>query len=1052
MQRTAPSAFAFGTLLLLAAPVLGANHGVEALPGDRFAAEVLPAGDRDAYVVPLGAGSRLAVQVRAAKGSALLPSLALRGPGGVLADLDGRVRGAGTARLQLKDLLIQDTGGWAVIVGGEGTTTGAYEVSVSAKSPSRFSRRAASVPSQDGLAVPFSAGEGSVVSFLIRRRSGPALPAVALEDPSGAEFPVPPGSVAVKGTRTIGKAIPLAGEFGTWILRIPGSVAGDANVDVTVTVKAPRPRKLHAILGPEPRPTSLAPAQGRDGTPFTVGGQDFLPGARVRFGETWAGDVAVEGGTSITGNAPDGPESTLGLQSLVVVANPDGQENAAPVSFAYLGIPDPKTASPAFQPAEGGYPLTITGLNFRPGFSVAVGGVPCPDAVLTPLGTITLTSPPHALGTASVAVTDEFGRTGTLAQGVTYIGPPVLQSAAPASSSFTGGRWITLTGTNFRPGLEVTVDGVPGTEVEGLSPTTLRFRMPAGPAGTFDVSLHDEFGRTSTAAGLVRRRGPLVNASAEVLPAAPPGTDFFGAFVTMGDLDGDLRPDLLLGSTYATYNPVTYAYMPPTVVLRNGEGGVFTDGTAALLGPFANPLDLGTASFALLGDLDGQAGPEVVLTTAYPQVSADATFQRNGKTYAYVTQGYYYAYYDFQTFGGTRILSGPAGGALADVTPSTMPAFGSTPFLGFGERWQAAAGALGDLDGDGAADLVLSAPGFLVKGSVASTTYAGGTYYLLESYQYQCSTRILRNDGTGVLAARPQDLPSITFMNGNYATRVAEEFDASAVALGDLDGDGDLDMVLTRAYAKFVYHLDTVSGNYSTYYIPATRVLRNNGAGTFSWIKAAVPAAYGTTHTGSYDYWQGTSTALGDLDRDGDLDLVLGRDQAVYWYEAATTTYRLLPAIRIFSNDGTGKFTEATGGFLDSGSFLGNSPDVILDARCVRLGDLDGDECLDLVVTGHTYYVYGYGGAPYGPYGIVPTGLRPATRVLLNDGTGRLEDLTAAWMPAAANGDFFQSDAAALGDLDGDGDVDLVLASDTNPDFPGTTEGTNRPLRILKAE
>ncbi len=1053
MTRHRPLAPAFAAIALLAAAGQAANHGVEALPGDRFTAAISPAGDADAYVVPLGTGSRLSVDVRAAPGGNLLPTLAVRAPSGPLAEVDGLVRGGGTPRIGLKNLPILDTGGWAVIVGGEGGTTGAYEISFAAKSPTRFARRGLAVPAGEDGRIPFTAGDGDQLAFSIRSRGGALPSGVTLRDPSGADVPFPEGAVVARGPRISARSIPLSGPFGTWELRVRAAEGGSALVDAALQVRSPKPRKLHAVLGAEPRPSTLSPRVGKAGSAFALGGKDFVPGARVRFGGTWTAGAAVDGGTTVTGAVPDGAEAQAGLQVVVVVANPDGQENPLSGFFQYLGPPKPESVTPVFQPPEGGFPLVVRGRNFRPGFTLSIGGVPVAGATLNPLGEILCTSPPHAIGTASVAVTDEFGRTGTLPSGITYIGPPVPQSVAPASSTFTGGRVHTLSGQSFQPGLRVFVDGVECEDVVFVDSARLRFPMPPGPAGTFDVSVADDFGRTAAAAGAVRRRGPLVDASAEAVPAAPPGHEYFARAAALGDLDGDGVADLLLSTPYPAYDGTTYRYLPAARVLRN-DGGVFTDATGDRLAGFAHALDLGQASLVLLGDLDGGAGNEIVLSAAYPISSQAYTFTRGGTVYSYATLGYYGGTYaDPDTYVSTRILAGATGEPLADATATRMPAPGSTPYRGFGERWQAAAGALGDLDGDGDDDMVLSAPGFLVKGTVTSSTYYGGVTYLIQSYAYAGSTRILRNDGKGAFATRAGDMPAITFMNGYYASRVAEEFDASAVSLGDLDGDGDADLLLARSYPKLVYHLDTGSGSYSVYYTTALRLLDNDGTGRFVRDVNGVPPPEGAAVPGDPEFWQGTASALGDLDGDGDLDLVLGRPSAFYWYDAATTSYRLLPALRIFTNDGAGTLAEDTGSFLPTAAFLGGGAGTILDARSVVLGDLDGDDSLDLVVSGQTYYVYAYAGAPYGPQGLLAAGEHLATRVFLNDGAGKLADLSEAWLPKPVNGDLFPADAALLGDLDGDGDLDLVLASDSYPYSSGTSgTATNRPLRVLKCE
>jgi hypothetical protein len=1052
MRWAVPVLAAVAAAALIAAPVRAENHGIAVTSGDRCAGELSPAGDTDAYVVPVAAGGRLSVTVEVPADSLLTPTLALRAPNGNLVSVDRFLRGAGGPRLLLRGFPATATGLWSVVVGGEGGVTGAYAVSFQTRTPVRSSLRRQTLPAGGSLDFPFAAGDGALLSFQVRGRRGPAPAGVALLDPDGDEVPLPEGAVRRHRKHLSAAGIPIEGGFGAWVLHVLGDSGADTVVDVNLKVRSPRPAPRDLVLGPEPRPTGLAPNQGREGIEVLIGGRDFPAGARVRFGETWASGVEVLGATSIRAVVPDGPESQYSQNVKVAVVDALGQENAAPSSFRYLGPPRPTSVTPKYLPPEGNLPVVIAGFNFRPGFSVAIGGVDCPDAVLDPLGTISCTAPAHEIGTAAVAVTDEFGRTGILAAGLHYVGPPGAASAAPVSSSFTGGRTITLTGVDLRPGVQVEVDGVAAEGVTWVDNTRVRFSMPAGPAGDFDLTVRDEFGRSTTAPGLVRRRGPFVDASADAVPEAPAGTDFFGTSLAMGDLDGDGSPDLLVSADYALYDYATGNYLPPTRILMNGGDGTFQDGTGERLGPWASAGDRGEASFAALGDLDGASGAEVVLSVRYPLSSYYASFQRNGKTYAYAGTGYYgYYYTDYPSYNATRILGNDGSGHLSDETAARAPASGSTPAFGVGERWQASAGAIGDLDGDGDADLVLTSGSGVAYGTVTATKYVGGIYYLLEAYQYVAATRVLLNDGTGVFTPKAGALPAPTFMNGSYSYQVAEGFDGDAVSLGDLDGDGDSDLVVSRSYPRLVYHLDTGTGKYTTYYVAATRVLRNDGTGKFSWATDALPPAFGIAHAGSYDFWQADSTALGDIDGDGDRDLVLGRGFG-YWYDASQSKYVLDPAVRIFANDGSGKFTEATGSFLDPGAFQGGSPDVIVDARSVLLGDLDGDGSLDLVLSGEAYYVYDYAGTGYGYRGLVPSGPILATRVLVNDGAGHLKDQSKKWLPTPVNGDRFQCSATALGDLDGDDDLDLVLVSYSYADDYMTTVGHNRPLRVLKCE
>jgi hypothetical protein len=820
-------------------------------------------------------------------------------------------------------------------------------------------------------------------------------------------------------------------------------------VDASIAVKHAMPPRRRAVLGPEPAPAAVAPSGGRDGTAVTVSGSEFQAGARVYFGDTPADGVTVLSPSTIQCLAPDGPESRASARAAVSVANPDGQENGLANAFSYVGPPVLVAVAPAYSPEAGGLLHVLSGTGFRAGFSITVAGEAPAEATLVSGNQITFRGPAHAAGPVPVAVTDEFGRIGTLAGGITYVGPPTIVAATPPSVAFTGGRTIAVDGTNFRAGARAFLDGAELLPLTIVSPTRFRFTMPPGPAGEFDLAVRDEFGQETTAPDFLHRRGPFADRSTTAVPSPPPGTDFFASSLALGDLDGDGLPDLVPATAYPATSAADGTPFPGSWILRNTGYFAFAEETAARHGSFPDPGDSGQARFAALGDLDGSPGDELVLTMAYPSQAASPVFSANGKQYAYYFAAYYGNYVDAPTYAATRVLANDGTGVLSNATSSAVPSGGSTPFFGWGERWQAGAGALGDLDGDGDLDLCLSAPVAVVRGTLTgSSYYANGTTYLAEGYAYVAAARVLRNGGGGTFAAAAGAFPAPVYQSGT----LVDSFEADAMALGDLDGDGDLDVVLSRSYPLGVYYQNPQNGYYYVTYRDATRVLANDGTGTFSFDPSRVPASYGSTHPYSMEYWQADALAVGDLDGDGDRDVVLGRSQSSYWYDTSTYGYRFEPAIRILANDGQGFFTEATASFLPAKSFLQGSPDTILSAESVVLGDLDGDGSQDLVVAGTVYAVYDYAGTGYGYYGILPAGPVLATKVFLNDGRGGLADETKRWLPAPVNGDRFHSNAAALGDLDGDGDLDLVLAADFYPDVAGTTAGHNRPIRVLETK
>jgi hypothetical protein len=159
--------------------------------------------------------------------------------------------------------------------------------------------------------------------------------------------------------------------------------------------------------------------------------------------------------------------------------------------------------TPAFGPATGGTPVTISGSGFTGATGVTFGGIAAPVVAINGDGTvITATTPVHDVGATPVVVTQADGTTVTV--GGFFFIPVVtattvtVTSVNPAIGSTAGHTPVVIIGSGFREDAHVTFGDVPATEVHILADAIIIALTPAHNAGAVTVTVTNTSGQSGS--------------------------------------------------------------------------------------------------------------------------------------------------------------------------------------------------------------------------------------------------------------------------------------------------------------------------------------------------------------------------------------------------------------------------------------------------------------------------------------------------------------------------------------------------------------------------
>jgi IPT/TIG domain len=239
------------------------------------------------------------------------------------------------------------------------------------------------------------------------------------------------------------------------------------------------------------------PATG--GTSVVISGTGFTNSASVSFGGVAAASVVVVSSTELQAVTPVHPSGTV---TVAVTQNPHNQSATLTGGFTYISSTSISisSASPVTGPTSGGTVVTVNGTGFQSGAAVAFGSTQSTAVTVVSSTQISAMSPPGNSGTVAIIVTDPDAQSATLRSAFTYTSAPSVSSISPNSGPVTGGTTVTILGSGFQSGANVTFGGISATSVKLVSSTELQAVSPVSPAGTVSIDVTNTNSQSGTLA------------------------------------------------------------------------------------------------------------------------------------------------------------------------------------------------------------------------------------------------------------------------------------------------------------------------------------------------------------------------------------------------------------------------------------------------------------------------------------------------------------------------------------------------------------------------
>ncbi|KAJ5999871.1 hypothetical protein N7481_000280 [Penicillium waksmanii] len=251
---------------------------------------------------------------------------------------------------------------------------------------------------------------------------------------------------------------------------VPAGPPAGGNVNVIVSGpggSSPSGPSYTYAAAPTPTITSLAPSSG----PLAGGGTITVQGTNLN------------GATAILFDAIPALFFTVLSPTAINVTEP-----VSGFPYTYLAPPSPTTIFPTAGVITGGSSIAITGTGLTGTSSVLFGSTPSQGTITVTGDTlVTVTAPPHPVGTVPITITTPGGTNSSLS--FSFQPTAAVTSISPALGPLAGGNTITLSGAGLFGANAVLFGSVPATSVVVISDNLVTAVAPAESAGAVSVNV-----------------------------------------------------------------------------------------------------------------------------------------------------------------------------------------------------------------------------------------------------------------------------------------------------------------------------------------------------------------------------------------------------------------------------------------------------------------------------------------------------------------------------------------------------------------------------------